>query len=174
MVWKSVDSFDFLMVVLLWALMPLEYNYLRHVSLEQFAKQFKRCFVDWLLGSLIVCVIFLIYQAVHIPSFDLSVSLPVPKPIWFIVGVLLVTWILRGQKIELCFPKATPKQWVLFNVIILVGMAMLLVVRNFLPDIAKICVLVAALQSFLLYEKLIEIGKHKGVKQSDGQPEPHY
>ena len=97
---------------------PPEYSYVRYVTLGQCAKVLAELLEDAffpLVASL--AILFFLPQSAKPYFAEVTIDF-IPNEVWFVVWFALLTWLLKGLKVEL--PRATVKQWLFINVMVAV------------------------------------------------------
>lgn len=151
---------------------PVEYKYLKYVTLGQFASRvWKFIYSSAIISGIILVCSFLwgmVPSVVDDSSFK-SFMQAVPDFVWFIIGTAYMTWTLKGDVIE--FPKLDRSQWVVLNVFLIVGVGIGELSEEYLGHINTWCVLVALGNAFVTYDSLIETGKSNfSPKEPTAQP----
>jgi hypothetical protein len=139
---------------------PVEYEYLKYVDLGQLATHFKKFLVaciGWCVGAVVFWYLYELIPVAADDSLFSSMIKAIPDLVWFIVWTSYLTWSLRGQ--TLAFPKFSFKDWIVLNIVMAAAAGILLLSKEFVPNIVVLCIAIVLWSALEAYRNLIQTGK---------------
>jgi hypothetical protein len=135
---------------------PIEYRYLKYVTLGQFGKRLWRGFLGCLGWSIGLSVLNLLPTLSPDSSFSTFFK-ELPDFVWFVLLTGYFTWSLGGTTLE--FPKLKHGQWIVLNIVLIVAAGLLDLSWEALPHIFTGFVYILLWQAAEMYETLVEAGR---------------
>lgn len=150
--------------------MPVDYEWLRYVTLGQFVKRVGSYLVLWVGISVSFVLISLAFtylgqatQAANESWLGSAIGL-VPSFAWFIIILGLLTFTLSGESIA--FPEVNLKQWLVLNIVLSVFIGLIYLASKINHDPAAMCAIVGVYEAIPTLRDLIEIGKKNHAREA--------
>src|ERR1039457_2485465 len=143
--------------LLLLPILPHDYVPLRYVELGQFAKLAAKTFLVWICWSVAVFLLSLVPPEKWTNTSLDSLIDVIPAFGWFAFWIIVLSAMLRGLKLEI--PKYTARQWIVVNVIVILGAAAIIASSRYISKPSSAFVMLGLWQGLTLYSKLLVVGQ---------------